>query len=383
MAIALAYPPVAVGQTGSTPPVSLRQLRFSPDGRYVLAQDDAEVTVLTVQPLTIAFRIPARNATDAQFTPDSREVVFATSVAHVERWGIVDRRRVALDEVPLQACATERLSPDGRTLACVDPGGTLWLVDVGSRKTVLKREKYVTEAREYAGGRSARIQLVILDPSLARLGFSPDGRFFLAAPAMPYQTPKEVSGAVTVLAWDTHEKKEVPLGGETRDLRHGSSVDYAGASLALQYFVFTAPDRLMISSMWSFRRGSVTARLVAFPSGVVLSKPKLRPGPLVRATDPGFVIVRPFPQFPLPLPPFEFSLSVGGQVFRPPAPQADPANQTRRSEAVEIATGQLIVSETPALDVLGSYYVAEPRPGEVGLYERGKGLQATVALHRN
>ena len=38
-------------------------------------------------------------------------------------------------------------------------------------------------------------------------------------------------------------------------------------------------------------------------------------------------------------------------------------------------------SDTPAIDVLGRYYVTEASPGVVGLYERGKGLQATLALH--
>jgi hypothetical protein len=45
-----------------------------------------------------------------------------------------------------------------------------------------------------------------------------------------------------------------------------------------------------------------------------------------------------------------------------------------------VSTGQVIISETSALDVFGRYYVAEPSAGVVGLYERGKGLQATVAL---
>ncbi len=47
---------------------------------------------------------------------------------------------------------------------------------------------------------------------------------------------------------------------------------------------------------------------------------------------------------------------------------------------MEFATGQVIISETPALDVFGNHYVAEVRNGEVGLYERGKGLQASVRL---
>jgi hypothetical protein len=53
----------------------------------------------------------------------------------------------------------------------------------------------------------------------------------------------------------------------------------------------------------------------------------------------------------------------------------------QRAIAVELDTGTGITSNWPALDVLGSYYVAEPSAGEVGLYERGKGLRATVSLH--
>jgi hypothetical protein len=40
----------------------------------------------------------------------------------------------------------------------------------------------------------------------------------------------------------------------------------------------------------------------------------------------------------------------------------------------------MITSETPALDVLGKYYATELPNSEVGLYERGKGLQASVSL---
>jgi len=53
----------------------------------------------------------------------------------------------------------------------------------------------------------------------------------------------------------------------------------------------------------------------------------------------------------------------------------------KRSAAAELDTGQIIISDTPALDVLGRHYVTEPSAGRVGPYERGRGLQAAVALH--
>jgi hypothetical protein len=63
-------------------------------------------------------------------------------------------------------------------------------------------------------------------------------------------------------------------------------------------------------------------------------------------------------------------------------PGKNAIDRPQRTAAAELHTGELIVSKTPALDVRGHYYVAEPRRGWVGLYERGKGLQATIDLHK-
>jgi hypothetical protein len=49
--------------------------------------------------------------------------------------------------------------------------------------------------------------------------------------------------------------------------------------------------------------------------------------------------------------------------------------------ALDFSTKETINSSQPAFDVLGPYYVAQPNLGEVGLYERGKGIKATVKLH--
>ena len=121
-------------------------------------------------------------------------------------------------------------------------------------------------------------------------------------------------------------------------------------------FTMLAPDRLLISHAYLHHR-TVNAQLVAFPSGKLLSKPVLPPGPIYRAADPSFVIVRPFAA----------------------ATREDRYNP-KRSAAVEIRTGQMIVCDSPALDVFGQYYAAERADGELGLYKRGKGLQATVMI---
>src|SRR5258706_556261 len=79
---------------GDSPPGdSLRQLRFSPDGRYILAQDSSEITILAVQPLAVLFRISAENASNAHFTPDSHGVVFASSLLRPDSHPVEDPHR--------------------------------------------------------------------------------------------------------------------------------------------------------------------------------------------------------------------------------------------------------------------------------------------------
>ncbi len=310
----------------------LRHLRFSPDGRYILAQDDSGITVLSVRPFAVHFRAPAQNAGLAEFTPDSRQFVFisgathadatklalAPSAARVERWSIAGRAQVESTEIRLPPCAVQSLSPDGRFVGCVDFAGTLRLVAVALGEILLEKRNTLH---------------AIADPVSSRIDFSPDSRYVVAA--------LDFTDGPPALAWDLVEKKALPLPAGLHE------------RFSAGRFVFVAPDRVVIQRMrvvgiWNFR-GVLTTTVVAFPSGDTLSTPTLPRGYLFRAADPGFVLVRPAGQFP-----------VG---------------------AIEYRTGFAITGWRSALDVLGSRYVAERANGELGLYERGKkGALATVSL---
>ena len=213
-------PAAAAPQDPSAPTGWLRQLRFSPDGQHVLAQDDAEITLLTVRPFEILFRMPAENATLAQFTPDSTQIVFVSSVprvdplqvvltsgpAHVERWSIASHTRTTLTAVPLHACGTVALSPGGRTLVCDDFQGTLRLLDVNSGETVFEKSKFAQQ--EYLGTlerpcpcSTCKISLVSPscfegDPGAAMVAFSPDAHFVIAEPV--FEGPP--------IAWDLFQQ---------------------------------------------------------------------------------------------------------------------------------------------------------------------------------
>lgn len=303
----------------------LRDLRFSPDGRYALAADETGVTVLTVEPFRVLFRIPVDAGGSALFTPDSRQVAILISSTRIERWSVASGERSESFDLPLrQPCATELLSADGRVAACLEVGGTLRLLDTASGETILERKDFAdSSAVSIADNPIAAIRF---GDSGRDMGFSTDARYFFALPHRPGTAP---------LGWDLEKKAPVVLRGELKKLPRG-------------YFAFVAPDRLMISPAGAAPGSNVTGKLLSFPAGEVLATPTLPSGPIFRTADPGWVLVRPLGKF--------------------------------AAGAVEYASGNVVTNKVPALDVVGRFYAAERLSGELALYEKGRRLVATVQL---
>ena len=100
--------------------MDLDHLRFSRDGKYILAQDESSVSVLSREPYGSLFRFDAEDALPAEFSPDSQRIVFQTPGLHTEEWSVPDQKLLAAHE-PLtrEPCFLSRISPDGRTLFCL------------------------------------------------------------------------------------------------------------------------------------------------------------------------------------------------------------------------------------------------------------------------
>jgi hypothetical protein len=342
----------AAGLTVSAGPAdnSLRQLRFSPDGRYLLGQNEFEVTVLTVQPLAVLYRIPAENANLAQFTPDSRQIIFigngprvdsrqvvlASPSARVERWSVADGTRAETTAIPLRNCETEELSPDGLSVACVDFDGTFQVLDSPSRELIFEKPKFGRQRTKWNESIWNPFPTAVGDPGSARIDFSADGRFLLAMAQNADGSP---------VGLDLHERRQVKLGGALK----------LPALYKEQHFAFVDNNRVMISPPL-LRPLIVTGTLAEFPSGRVVARPKLPPNKLFRAADSRFVLVRPF-----------------GRYTRD-----DP--DAKRAAAIEFSTGQVIISETPALDVFGDYVVGARPDGDVELFSQATGRKTTVSL---
>jgi hypothetical protein len=311
----------------------LRQLRFSADGQYILAQDDAAITVVTARPLAALFRIPAERADDAQFTPDSKQVIFVRPVIridmqklalagesqHVERWDLATQTRASVTALPQMRCGTERLSADGKLWACDDLYGVLRVFDVLSGKTVFEKQHFNKPVSGPGPPEHVSQTRIYSVPGNSRLEFSEGGRFLMAVP-LDLGTP---------LLWDSTARKPVELAGALK----------RGLEAYRESFALLAGDRILTGTLQG-RAGRWTSSylLTEFPSGQSISELTLPLGEVAAATDPGIVLVH----------------SDGGVL------------------AFDLETAQVFGEGSSALDVFGDHFVAQDHSRALRLHVRPK-----------
>jgi len=246
-------------------------LAFSPDGRYVLAQDDASVFVLSRDPLRLLFRADAPDSHAAQFSPDSQSIVFDTRGMRIEKWNISNAERESAHEIATPGgCNQTWLSPDGNTLACINDAFDLLLYDV-SKGEVIFTKKHAFEPNDSDRFAYLRQFLFSLGGEFqwVHMGFSPDGKTLLAA---------NLSGSVAV---DVASRTAVALHGALPELARGG-------------FCFLTPDRVIAINS----RDEKNSAILKFPSGEVESRLPLG-GERWRGTSHGdYVVVGPLKDFP-------------------------------------------------------------------------------------
>ncbi len=321
-----------------TPPLrsDIKHLRFSPDGEYVLAQDDSGITVLSRQPFAPLFRIEAPEAKHAMFSPDSQNIVFATDNLRVERWSISEQQVLQMKEVVIRGgCIQTELSSDGKYLACLNTNFDLIFVTVANGEVALRQKEffqptYFQVLRLYGALATRRFENGDAGLDLMNMGFSPDGHFFVAG----YVGPDNLGGTRTqryVEAIDMTTLKKFSLPDPIERLVLGG-------------FSFLGNERLIGVNYDDYKKSA----LVTFPAGEVVSEFPLR-GSVEGVTRGNYALVRPVKDFALGV--MDLNTKV---IFKS--------------------------SKQPALDIFGDVFVSEMRNGELSLYrmERNEVLATTL-----
>jgi len=241
----------AVAQVKLTPPIrmDLDRLRFSPDGKTILAQDGASVFAIAREPYAIRFRFDAENAMPAQFSPDSQKIVFGTPGLHSEEWSVAEKKMLAAHE-PLarHTCLQSQVSPDGRTVICVSLDADAWemnlaLLDSTSGDVVWEKKPFFTPTFYIA-----LLMTYSHDEELTaewlQSSFSADGNFLLIGPAD------------AKIALDLRTRTPVKIGGDLKNKVTGAYA-FIGNNMVAGVNGTNPKD----SGIFSFPEGKMTQKI--------------------------------------------------------------------------------------------------------------------------
>lgn len=250
------------------------RIRFSPDGHMILVQDEYNITIVDKDAGKTLFRIDAPEANAAQFTPDSKSVVFHDDKLRVEQWSVADAKRTSAKElVVYDGCFETLLSPDGKTFVCAfgNRHGDVArigvrMLDVESGQVFYENQKFF-EPGEYSG-----YELRIIwamegygESSLMNMMTSPDGKYLLLA-----------AGDKT-LAYDLFSRQPVALGGKMKNLSQTR-------------MSFLGPDELYEVERFDSGKNMYIARIFSFPSGEIVKETEIA-NQLVEAVSKGRALI--------------------------------------------------------------------------------------------
>jgi len=288
----------------------IRQIRFSADGKYLLAQDESTIFVMTREPFAAQFTIYAPDAHPASFTPDSESIVFYTENLRVESWSVADRVRNSASEVTIShGCLQTELSPNGKYLACYGEEFDLTLYDVASGSQVFQKKNFYTPRtfREFLILFLARL-LAEGSVHIIEMHFSPDERYFLAG-ALDTST----------IDVDVNSMQTVSMPGSVR-------------ALLLHDFTFLGSDKIAGVDSYNPKNSGI----VKFPSGESLQKFALGEQKLDAAANNRYLILRPIKDHPVGV--------------------------------MDLQSNKVVLStDKESLDIFGDYYVRERTDGDLGM----------------
>jgi WD40 repeat protein len=302
-----------IQKTAINPPLQsdLRRLHFSPDGKFLLAQNESTIFVVNSATFSPKFSIYAPDAYDARFTPDSESLVFYNPSFRVESWSIADEARISASEMVIPSgCLQSQLSPDGRLVVCLSPDFDLTLYDAETNAQLFQKKHFFEPSfGDYFLLLFARI-LGEQNISFLHVRFSPDAKYLIV------HSSQEDSLAVSL---DTF--RSVSLPGSLRNLLSSD-------------FDFLGNDKIIGVNAHDHKNAGV----MRFPSGEWVHKLDLGSQSLESATNPRYALLRPVSGKPLGV--------------------------------MDLDSGKIVLaSDRVAGDLSGDTYVYERVDGDIGLLD--------------
>lgn len=300
----------------------LDHLRFSPDGRYILAQDSSMITVLTREPLAVLFRFEVEDAYPANFSSDSRTVIVFNENLRVQKWSVAEQKLISIHEVAVPPGYWQtRISPDGNSVACYRYNGDLAIYDVATNEEIFKEKDFYLPSRfEWYWWQWWKLRTDENEYWALGMEFSPDGRYFVAGRRRREYFNRLMSEREVYIGVDLSTRKKVSIGENIR-------------KVVYETMAFVSPDKVI----GQYGNDTKKSGVFSFPDGDRIAQFELA-GASFQPTQAGnYVTVRPVKGAAVGL------FDIDNKKF-------------------------LLGNGKPALDGYGKVFVAERRDGEIGLF---------------
>lgn len=239
----------------------MQYIHFSPDGKFAIAQDDATIHVLSIEPFGLLFDIPAADAERALFSPDSGSISFVTDSLRFEKWDIASKKQIAVQELQFpKGCMRHRLSPSGHLFACVQPNQKLLLSRVQDGEVVFE-----ADVAPRTGNDSGWMDDLysFLPPEME---FSPNESWLLLT------HPVEFGSGMLLLDLHSYKPAKIPV---------------TALRVLASSFVFLRDDQVLMQGFSERKEGAV----LQLPRFEVLESLVVPSGWMKPLSDPRFVLI--------------------------------------------------------------------------------------------
>jgi hypothetical protein len=285
----------------------ITNLRFSPNGKYILAQDDGGIHIVSRDPFAFLFYIPAPDAPQAKFSFDSTSIVFSTTDLRVEAWGIAEQKRTSVHEITVRApCMQTELSPDGTVLACLNTERTLQLIEVANASVIHEEKDFWQPSFRgllailFAASRQNADETTFSAIPDLNMAFTPDGHYFLGASGTihfeGHLVYENIGGAQNVLSTKLSAARPPSL--LMFDMRNRSKLSVPssiGDEVGIS-FAFLGSDRIVGINYHAAKK----SHILRFPSGETVGDVEFWQGLNLRAAAHGdSLLVGPLKDYPL------------------------------------------------------------------------------------